>query len=287
MRFRFVSAHAGRWPVRTICRALGVSASGYYAWHARRDSARAAANRALLADIRRPHAHHRGRYGSPRLHAALRAEGRTASRGRVERAMRAAGIRAAAARRVRPRTTGSRHALPVAPDLLGRRFEAAAPNRVWLADITYPPTGEGWLYLAAVLDLASREVVGWSMRERLRAELTCAALMMATRRQRPAPGLLQHSDRGSQYGVGVGVHPIPWTPTRFRWRCSPWAERGPRARRSFGGRSSSWSGPGVTLGTSPGSSSRQHRRSETGSPRPTGRRAAGRRKPCQPGTAKR
>lgn len=201
MKFRFVAAHAGSWPVRTICRVLDVSASGYYAWHVRRDSARTAANRPLLADIRRLHAHHHGRYGSPRLHAALRAEGRTASRGRVERAMRAAGIRATAARRVRPRTTDSRHAFPVAPNLLGQRFEAAAPNQVWLADITYLPTGEGWLYLAAVLDLATRKVVGWSMREHLRAELTCAALVMATQRQRPAPGLLQHSDRGSQYAA--------------------------------------------------------------------------------------
>lgn len=202
MRFRFVAAHAGTWPVRTICRVLGVSASGYYAWRDRPESAREAANRRLLADIRRLHAQHHGRYGSPRVHAALRAEGRTASRGRVERLMRVSGLRASAARRFRPVTTDSRHALPVAPNLLDQQFEAAAPNQVWLADITYPPTDEGWLYLAAVLDLATRKVVGWSMREHMRAELTCAALMMATQRQHPAPGLLHHSDRGSQYAAG-------------------------------------------------------------------------------------
>lgn len=201
MRFRFVAAHADRWPVRAICRALAVSASGYYAWRGRPGSARTVASQRLLAAIRRLHVRHHGRYGSPRMHAALPAEGAVAGRGRVERLMRAAGIRATAARRFRPATTDSRHALPIAPNLLGQRFVAASPNQVWLADITYLPTGEGWLYLAAVLDLATRKVVGWSMREHLRAELACAALIMATQRQRPAPGLLQHSDRGSQYAA--------------------------------------------------------------------------------------
>ena len=161
MKFRFVAEHAKSWPVRAICRVLGVSPSGYYAWHDRPDSARTVANRQLLADLRRLHADHHGRYGSPCMHAALRAEGRTTSRGRVERLMRASGLRASAARRFRPATTDSRHSLPVAPNLLEQRFEAAAPNQVWLADITYLPTGEGWLHLAAVLDLATRKVVGW------------------------------------------------------------------------------------------------------------------------------
>ena len=194
MKFRFVAEHAQSWPVRTICRVLGVSASGYYAWRDRPDSARTVANQQLLADLRRLHAHHHGRYGSPRMHAALRAEGRITSRGRVERLMRASGLRASAARRFRPVTTDSRHSLPVAPNLLDQRFEATVPNQVWLADITYLPTSEGWLYLATVLDLATRKVVGWSMREHMRAELTCAALMMAIQRQHPAPGLLHHSD---------------------------------------------------------------------------------------------
>ena len=133
------------------------------------------------------------------MHAALRAEGRTASRGRVERLMRRHGIRALAGRRFKPCTTDSRHALPIAPNRLQQTFVAAAPNRVWLADITYIATGEGWLYLAAVLDLATRKIIGWSMRDHMRTELPLAALMMAAQRQRPAKGLICHSDRGSQY----------------------------------------------------------------------------------------
>ncbi len=199
MRFRFIEDHRHEHPVRLMCRALEVSPSGYYAWHDRPESARSAANRALLADVRRLHAQHRGRYGSPRLHAALRAEGSTVGRGRVERLMRRHGIRGVAARRFHPATTDSRHGLPVAPDLLGQAFQVPRPNQVWLSDITYIPTDEGWLYLAAVLDLATRKVVGWAMRDNLRAELTCAALTMAAQRQRPAKGLIVHSDRGSQY----------------------------------------------------------------------------------------
>jgi transposase InsO family protein len=201
MRFRLIAAHAGAWPIRVACRVLGVSASGYYAWRTRPESARTLANQQILAHIQRLHASHHGRYGSPRLQAALRAEGRQVSRGRVERLMRSAGIRAIAGRRFRPMTTNSRHALPVAPNLLGRQFAVTRPNTVWLADITYLPTGEGWLYLAAVLDMATRKVIGWSMREHMRAELACAALTMAIQRQRPPPGLLQHSDRGSQYAA--------------------------------------------------------------------------------------
>ena len=199
MRFRFIEDHRQEHPVRLMCHVLGVSPSGYYAWRGRPESMRATANRALLADIRRLHERHRGRYGSPRIHAALRAEGGTASRGRVERLMRRHGIRGVAARRFRPVTTDSRHGLPIAPDLLGQDFQAPAPNRVWLSDITYIATEEGWLYLAAVLDLATRKVVGWAMREHLRTELVSAALLMAAQRQRPTKGLIIHSDRGSQY----------------------------------------------------------------------------------------
>jgi transposase InsO family protein len=202
MRFRFIEDHRDEHPVRLMCRVLGVSPSGYYAWRSRPESARAAANRALLADVRRLHAQHRGRYGSPRIHAALCAEGGSASRGRVERLMRRHGIRGVAARRFRPVTTDSRHGLPVAPDRLGQDFQAPSPNQVWLSDISYIPTDEGWLYLAVVLDLATRQVVGWAMREHLRAELACAALLLAAQRQRPAKGLVAHSDRGSQYASG-------------------------------------------------------------------------------------
>ena len=168
MKFRFIDDHQGTWPVRIICRALRVSPSGSYAWRARPESTRAAANRMLLDEVRRLHARHHGRYGSPRMHAALRAEGRGVSRGRIERLMCRHGIRAVAARRYRPGTTDSRHGLPVAPNLLEQRFTASAPNQVWLADITYVPTGEGWLYLAAVLDLATRKVVAG------RCAITCA-----------------------------------------------------------------------------------------------------------------
>ena len=202
MKFRFISDHKGQWPVRTLCRVLGVSPAGYYAWRSRPESTRAVVNRELLEHVQRLYAQHRGHYGSPGLHAALRAEGRGVSRGRVERLMRQHGIRATASRRFRPVTTDSRHGLPVAPNLLEQRFVASAPNQVWLADITYVPTGEGWLYLAAVLDLATRKVVGWAMRDHLRSELATAALLMAIQRQRPAPGLTHHSDRGGQYASG-------------------------------------------------------------------------------------
>ncbi len=201
MRFAFIEQHARTWPVRLMCRVIEVSTSGYYGWRSRPESARSAANRQLLDDVRRVHAGHHRRYGSPRVHAALRAEGRSASRGRVERLMRRHGIRALAGRRFRPCTTDSRHDMPIAPNLLKQEFSASGPNRVWLADITYLPTGEGWLYLAAVLDLATRKVVGWSMRDHMRTELTTAALMMASQRQRPAAGLIHHSDRGSQYAA--------------------------------------------------------------------------------------
>src|ERR687889_250618 len=202
MRFGFIEQHARTWPVRLMCRVLGVSPSGYYAWRSRPESQRALANRRLLQEVQRLHAQHQGRYGSPRMHAALRAEGHRVSRGRVERLMRRHGIRALARRRFRPTTTDSRHSLPIAPNLLQQKFTVSEPNRVWLADITYIPTGEGWLYLAAVLDLATRKVVGWAMRDHLRSELATAALLMAIQRQRPGPGLTHHSDRGGQYASG-------------------------------------------------------------------------------------
>jgi transposase InsO family protein len=196
MRFSFIEQHAATYPVRVMCRVLGVSASGYYGWRGRPPSARTMANVTLLGDVRRIQARQQGRYGSPRIHAALRAEGRGCSRGRVERLMRRHGIRALAGRRFRPCTTDSRHYLPIAPNLLAQHFVAPAPNRIWLADITYIATGEGWLYLAAVLDLATRKIVGWAMRDHMRTELPLAALMMAAQRQRPVSGLIHHSDRG-------------------------------------------------------------------------------------------
>jgi len=136
--FAFIEQHTRTWPVRLMCRVLEVSPSGYYGWRSRPESARSASNRQLLDDVRRIHARHHGRYGSPRVHATLRAEGRSASRGRVERLMRRYGIRALAGRRFRPCTTDSRHDLPIAQNLLKQQFSAALPNTVWLADISAP-----------------------------------------------------------------------------------------------------------------------------------------------------
>ena len=199
MRFRIVEDCRSDYPVRVLCDALGVSSSGYYAWRMRPESPRHVANQPLLDDIRRLHADHRERYGAPRIHAALRAQGRTVSRGRVERLMRRHGLRAQRPRAFRVCTTDSNHALPIAPNLLDRDFAPGSPNQVWLTDITYVPTDEGWLYLAVVLDLFSRKAVGWAMRDHMRTELPLAALTMAVQRQKPGTGLLHHSDRGSQY----------------------------------------------------------------------------------------
>jgi putative transposase len=199
MSFRFIEDHRDAYPVRMLCTVLEVSPAGYYAWRSREPSARSVANRELVAAIRHVHRASGGRYGSPRVHAELLAQGRGTSRGRIERLMRRHGIRAIMAPARRARTTDSRHALPIAPNLVARHFTAAAPNRVWLADITYIQTDEGWLYLAAVMDLFSRKIVGWAMRDHLRTELASAALMMAIQRQRPAAGLIHHSDRGVQY----------------------------------------------------------------------------------------
>jgi transposase InsO family protein len=199
MSFRFIEDHRGAYPVRLMCAVLEVSPAGYYAWRGRPQSARATANATLLAEIRQVHHDSAQRYGSPRVHAVLRTQGRGASRGRIERLMRRYGIRAIIAPPRRVRTTDSRHKLPIAPNLIARDFTAAAPNRVWLTDITYIPTAEGWLYLAAIMDLCSRKIVGWAMRDHMRVELVSSALTMAIRQQRPRAGLIHHSDRGAQY----------------------------------------------------------------------------------------
>jgi len=201
MKFGFVDEHRHLWPVRLMCTALGVSVSGYYAWRSRVESPRAAANRVLLEDIRRIHGDSSGTYGAPRVHAALRRRGCRIGRSRIERLMRQAGLRGLAALPRRTRTTDSRHTYPIAPNRLGRNFVADRPGQVWLADLTYIPTGEGWLYLAAVLDLHTRKIIGWSMRETLHTEIALEALTMAIMRQRPAPGLIHHSDRGMQYAA--------------------------------------------------------------------------------------
>jgi putative transposase len=199
MRFRFIEDRRADYPVTIMCGVLGVSPAGYYAWRSRPESQRSAANRELVNDIRRVHRDTNGRYGSPRVHAELRAHGRGASRGRIERLMRRHGIRAIVAKPRRVRTTDSRHDFPIAPNLLERNFIAAAPNQIWLADITYVETKQGWLYLATLMDLYSRKIVGWAMADHLRAELPMAALAMAIATQRLGAGLIHHSDRGVQY----------------------------------------------------------------------------------------
>jgi transposase InsO family protein len=199
MRFRFIEDRRDDYPVTVMCDVLEVSPAGYYAWRSRSESRRSATNRDLVDDIKRVHRDTSGRYGSPRIHIELKAQGRGASRGRIERLMRHHGIRAIMARPRRVRTTDSRHELPIAPNLLDRNFIAAAPNRIWLADITYVETDQGWLYLAAVMDLYSRRIVGWAMRDHLRTELPLAALRMAISTQRPGASLIHHSDRGAQY----------------------------------------------------------------------------------------
>jgi putative transposase len=180
---------------------LDVSSSGFYDWLERPESPRAVENRALVAKIQAIHGDSRRTYGSPRVHASLQDAGYRIGRNRVARLMRDNAIRARTKRKFRV-TTDSRHDHPVAPNRLDRQFEVAAPNTVWVADISYIPTREGWLYLAVVLDLFSRQVVGWAMDQQMPQELTLAALDMAIQRRRPLPGCMHHSDRGSQYAAG-------------------------------------------------------------------------------------
>jgi transposase InsO family protein len=201
-RFAFVAAERANHAVARLCRLVGASVSGFYAWLRAIPALqnRAEAEAELRGHIDRIFAARRRVYGSPRVHAELGREGRRHSRRRVARLMRAMGLQARRGRRRTPRTTDSRHDLPVAPNLLGRNFAAGRPDTVWLADISYLPTGEGWLYLAAIEDLATREIVGWSMADHLRAELRTDALVMALQRRRPEEGLIHHSDRGVQGG---------------------------------------------------------------------------------------
>ena len=198
MRFRFIDEHQAAYPVALLCRVLDVFCSGYYAWRQRQPSARKMADTVLLALIRRHHQKSRGVYGSPRIHAALQKEGVRCGRKRVARLISEAGLRARQKRSYRV-TTLSNHNLPVAPNLLDRQFSADRMNQVWLSDITYVATAEGWLYLAVVLDLYSRQIVGWSMQPTLARQLVLDALQMALDRRRPQPGWLHHSDRGRQY----------------------------------------------------------------------------------------
>jgi len=195
----------GAFPVRLMCRALGVSPAGYYAWRTRRPSARVRADGALRARVERVHARSGGTYGAPRVRQALRARGERVGTKRVARLMREAGLVGRPRRRLRGPTTQSGHAYPVAPNQLARRFgltDIGGLDRAWVSDLTYVPTREGWLYLATVLDLASRRVVGWAMRDTLETDVALSALRMALTARRPPPGLVHHSDRGVQYARG-------------------------------------------------------------------------------------
>ncbi len=192
-----MSAHQATHPVATMCRVLEVSASGYYAWRKRPLSARARADVELGAEIQAIHRESRGTYGAPRIHAELAAHGVHIGRKRVARLMRRAGLHGVS-RRKQFRTTVRDETARPAPDLVDRQFQAAGPDRLWVADITYVPTWAGFLYLAVVLDAWSRRVIGWAMETHLRTELVLAALDMAVARRRPTD-VIHHSDQGCQY----------------------------------------------------------------------------------------
>lgn len=200
MRSQVIQEYDRRYPIRLMCRALAVSPAGYYAWRTRSESPRAVANRDLLTAIRRLHHDSRQTYGSPRIWRALREQGHQAGEHRVAQLMRQAELQPKTAKKWRV-TADSSHRLPVAANRLNRQFTVTAPNQVWAGDITYIWTLEGWLYLAVLLDLYSRRVVGWAMSQRVTVELTEQALIMALAKRAHTTGLLHHSDRGSQYAA--------------------------------------------------------------------------------------
>ncbi len=197
--YRFIDAKKTVWSVRALCGAVRVARSAYYEWKQGRTSARAAANAVLTVHIKALHRRSRGTYGVPRMLVELRAEGHEAGRHRVARLMKEHGLAGTPKRRFRPTTTDSKHDDRVAENLLDRKFEASGVNLAWVGDITYLATRNGWVYLAVLLDLHSRKVVGWSLRSHMRTELCLEALRQAVVTRRPAPGLLHHTDRGSQH----------------------------------------------------------------------------------------
>ena len=203
MKYAWIDGHRREFELAELCAALSVSTSGYRSWKRGGSPKRKRLTDAqMLALIRAIDRQWKNAYGSPRMVRELRDRGFPAGKERVERLMRDNGIRARHKRRFKA-TTDSKHALPVAPNLLDRNFQPAAPNQVWSADLTYLWTDEGWLYLAVVLDLFNREVVGWSIKPRMTADIVMDALSMAWFRRQPAPGLMHHSDRGSQYASHV------------------------------------------------------------------------------------
>ena len=198
MRYRFIDEHKKAWPVNLMCGVLSVSRSGYYDWTGRGPSRREQSNREMDRRIGEIFAHHRQRYGVPRITEALHDEGIDCSENRVARRMQALGLKAIQAKKFKV-TTDSNHSKPVAPDLIEQDFSAEAPNQKWTSDISTVWTDEGWLYLAVVMDLYSRAIVGWSMNRRMTQQLVCDALTMALFRRGFPKGTIIHSDRGSQY----------------------------------------------------------------------------------------
>lgn len=200
MRYRFIEDHRSVWPIAVQCEVLQVARSGYYAWRKRPPSSRAQRQANLTDRIQAIHAQkHQDVYGASRIHQELVAQGHACNRKTVAKCMKAAGIQAKTVKKFRVLTTDSNHSHPVAQNLVDRNFTPAERNQTWTADITYIPTDEGWLYLAAVEDLFSRKIVGWSMSDRMDSRLVVDALEMAIHRELPGEGLVAHSDRGVQY----------------------------------------------------------------------------------------
>lgn len=198
MRYAFIQLQLADYPLSIMCGILDVSTSGYYAWSKRDRDANSAKKMALVLEVEKIHQGSRGTYGSPRILSVLNGLGIPCSHGKLERLMRTHGIRAKTKKKFRV-TTDSKHSLPVAENLAQRDFAVGIPNKLWLADITYIWTREGWLYLAAVLDAGTRKLIGWSMKERMTTDLVQDALEMAYNRQGQPKGVMHHSDRGSQY----------------------------------------------------------------------------------------
>jgi putative transposase len=200
VKYAFIDRHRTVFSLARMCDVLGAAKSGFYDWKKRAGGGRKAADSAMLARVQAIHAASRGAYGSPRILRALKNDGIACGKGRLERLMRKANIYGQGRRRFRV-TTNSNHRLPVSPNVVARNFKPSGPNRLWLADITYLWTLEGWLYLAAVMDAYSRKIVGWAMHSRIDRELTLSALDMAHGREKPEAGLVHHSDQGSQYAA--------------------------------------------------------------------------------------
>lgn len=206
MKYAFIKSHLNEFNVGRCCQVLKVSRSGYYAWRKRGPSSTAVRRKHLVEQIRSVHEQNRRVYGSPRVCHTLKLQGESVCENTVAKLMREQEIRAKNKPKFIPRTTDSEHLQPIAENLLDRQFTAAEPDKKWVADITYIPTDEGWLYVAAVLDLFSRMIVGWSMADHMETQLVDDALSMALARRDPQDGLLHHSDRGSQYASDAYTH---------------------------------------------------------------------------------